>query len=195
MTHVIKILIYHLYDLLAMSVEIRGVRPEDRKDLIRLFSSLSEDTKKALNGSGFGFKEAREFADSAFDSLTRSFLLLVNGNLVGEGRYVYLLPGLKVLAEIGIVITDEYQGKGYGKLLLSRILEDGIRNGVRKFLLYVDSSNKKAINLFRDFGFEISEIVIDEDRTLYFMTRYISRDEIIDFALPKAVSVSVHPGT
>jgi ribosomal-protein-alanine N-acetyltransferase len=54
------------------------------------------------------------------------------------------------IIKIGILI--EYQSKGYGILFLKSILNLGVSKDI--FLLEVDSSNKKAINLYEKLGFK-----------------------------------------
>ncbi len=176
-----------------MHITVRETKPEDREDLINLFKDLSKNTKMILNGSVFEFNEAVEFAESALDQFTESYVIFVDDNLVGEARYVYLLPGIKIIAEIGIVIADEYQGRGFGKMLLSYLMNNGKHNGVRKFVVYVDSHNVKAVNFFRHSGFRISDTILEGERVLYFMTRYLKKNERVNLISPKAVSVLTHP--
>ncbi len=176
-----------------MDITVRRTKREDKKDLINLFEDLSQDTKKILTGSVFGFQESVEFAESALDRLTESFVILIDENIIGEGRYVYLLPGIKIIAEIGIVISDSYQGNGFGRILLSHLMNAGLQNGVRKFVVYVDSRNLKALRFFRKSGFNISDVVLEGNRTLYFMTRYLRKNENIILPLPEFASALTHP--
>ncbi|MBD3170395.1 MAG: GNAT family N-acetyltransferase [candidate division Zixibacteria bacterium] len=56
---------------------------------------------------------------------------------------------------IGQVFTDrEYQGKGIGKYLLMYALKSLSEKNTKKSSLGVLSSNKRAIKLYREFGFE-----------------------------------------
>ena len=54
------------------------------------------------------------------------------------------------IIKIGILI--EYQSKGYGILFLKSILNLGVSKDI--FLLEVNSSNKRAINLYEKLGFK-----------------------------------------
>ena len=54
------------------------------------------------------------------------------------------------IIKIGILI--EYQSKGYGVLFLKSILNLGVSKDI--FLLEVNSSNKRAINLYEKLGFK-----------------------------------------
>jgi|GEM_PF-6227276 RimJ/RimL family protein N-acetyltransferase len=155
--------------------KIREIAQRDKEKLIEFFLSLSDETKYILNGSGFTFQDATGYAESAFHPLTRSLIVEISGKIVGEARYVFIFPGITIMAEVGIVIHESFQGKGLGKKLLMKLIKDGIKMGVRKFQLYVDVNNKKAINLYKSVGFKANETILDGDRTLYYMTLYIPR--------------------
>lgn len=58
------------------------------------------------------------------------------------------------LYEFGII--DEYQGKGYGKILLNLIINDLILKSYKKIILQVSGDNKKAISLYLGCGFKIT---------------------------------------
>jgi len=73
-----------------------------------------------------------------------------------------------------IMIDEKYQGKGYGKLALSKIL-DFIQTEpwgkVRSVKLSCYDTNKAAINLYTQFGFVRTDIFVfgKEDLRLYIM--------------------------
>jgi len=58
-----------------------------------------------------------------------------------------------LIAEVGIGVIDEYQGKGVGSRLMEGIIAEGKNLGLSRLYLTVLSSNYKAINLYRKYGF------------------------------------------
>jgi len=58
-----------------------------------------------------------------------------------------------LIAEVGIGVIDEYQGKGVGSRLMEGIIAEGKNLGLSRLYLTVFSSNSKAINLYRKYGF------------------------------------------
>jgi len=52
-----------------------------------------------------------------------------------------------------IAIAPAYQGKGHGTILLEQAINYGIQNGAVKGFLHVDVHNKKAISLYKKYGF------------------------------------------
>lgn len=55
----------------------------------------------------------------------------------------------------GLGISPKYQGKGFGKELMSLILEDLEKRGVKNITIEADSINKNALELYIKSGFEI----------------------------------------
>jgi GNAT superfamily N-acetyltransferase len=57
-------------------------------------------------------------------------------------------------AELGIGVVDEWQGKGLGSRLMERIIREARILGFSRLALKVYSSNYKAVNLYRKYGFK-----------------------------------------
>lgn len=69
---------------------------------------------------------------------------------------------------LGICIIDEYQNKGYGKILISYILNDeNMKN--KDIFLTVDKVNTKAFELYSKYNFN----VIEDHETYYLMKRCV----------------------
>ena len=65
-------------------------------------------------------------------------------------------------AELGMVVKREYRNKGYGKLIVDKILEYS-RHVIHLHQLYVviDERNERALELFKNYGFEVSHSLKD----------------------------------
>ena len=81
--------------------------------------------------------------------------LFDNNTLIGYAGALITFDSADII-KIGVLKSE--QGKGYGKLLLSKLIEDLKLKGVFEILLEVEHNNFKAINLYLSSGFiEISE--------------------------------------
>lgn len=60
-----------------------------------------------------------------------------------------------------LAVHPDFQGKGFGKDLLEMSLKYGIQNGAQKSFLAVDIENKRAIQLYKYFGYEAKENEIE----------------------------------
>jgi len=56
-------------------------------------------------------------------------------------------------AEISLYIRKDYQGKGIGKRLLKRILEEGEKQGLHVVIARITEGNAISISLHEEFGF------------------------------------------
>jgi len=56
-------------------------------------------------------------------------------------------------AEISLYIRKDYQGKGIGKRLLKRILEEGETQGLHAVIARITEGNTISISLHEEFGF------------------------------------------
>lgn len=57
-----------------------------------------------------------------------------------------------------IGISPDFQGKGFGKLLLQASINKLLKHGAKEIKLSVVSTNEKALNLYRKYGFEEDKI-------------------------------------
>ena len=65
------------------------------------------------------------------------------GHLDPDGTVVWL----------GICVTDDAQGKGYGALVMRDLLAAAVERGLPAIRLKVDAANQPAIQLYKKFGF------------------------------------------
>lgn len=98
---------------------------------------------------------AYEYSRSFFIDNMAKFITL-NGEDIGYGQ-VLILDGNYTIANLGIL--KKYQGKGYGKELLSYLLNLASENDLTEISIRVKESNEIAYSMYKKFGFEeISKI-------------------------------------
>lgn len=93
----------------------------------------------------------------------------LDGRVIGYGGYHLLKNDVEfrlmnkrydfVVHIINISIAPDFQGKGYGTILMNYLLEDARSRGVEFAYLEVRPSNERAISLYRRFGFMIVGII------------------------------------
>ena len=89
----------------------------------------------------------------------------VEGAVVGQlGMQVCQNPRRRHVAEIGMGVSEEFQGQGIGSALLRSALElaDQWLN-IRRMELTVYSSNEAAIALYERFGFEVEDAYFETE--------------------------------
>jgi len=66
----------------------------------------------------------------------------------------YGRPAYRHTAEVSIYITEQAQGKGLGKKLLEKAIEDCSKLDIKNLLGFIFAHNVASINLFKKYGFE-----------------------------------------
>jgi len=72
--------------------------------------------------------------------------------ILGVGRLTKQLGGEE--AELGVLVTDRFQGKGLGRELVRRVVEMARAEGVPTIVAHILAENGAMIALAREFGFE-----------------------------------------
>jgi len=79
----------------------------------------------------------------------------VKEEVIGVGQYG--IDERTHTAEIALVVKDEYQNKGVGRVLLEYLTELAKKQGLLGFTAEVLADNKIMLHLFESMGFEIEK--------------------------------------
>lgn len=137
---------------------VRVLRPGDTAELEKFVGGLSEDSiYYRFLTSGI----SREALISELSPRTGclSLVAIMDGRIVGLSSYCRSGPEA---AEVGLLILDEYQGRGLGTGLTERIARAANEDGVSMFEAIIDWNNTRMIELVRNLGFPTSEKVEPE---------------------------------
>lgn len=139
-------------------VIIRPIQPDDAEDLQATFQRLSMESiylrflsfKKVLDD-----KEAQYLA--SVDYISRMAFVAIykeNGHdiVVGVSRYALLDKDDPEVAESAVVVTDEFQGRGLGKLLLRRLVSYARARGIRTLRGNMQIGNNRMLGLVKRSG-------------------------------------------
>lgn len=148
--------------MMKMNFEIITADPDALKLLIPLWLEFIRDEE----GSDMNIVPSRENAER-WISFVKNLIEKDRGTLkyakVDEKIVGYILYGweneaLKLYHRRGTIfdlyVIKEYRGRGIGKKLLNTAIEDLKHHGIEIIQLTVINSNKRAIELYKKFGFE-----------------------------------------
>jgi|688.fasta_scaffold09489_20 GDPmannose 4,6-dehydratase len=127
-----------------MNLILKKINVESKSELM--------DLQKSLDNSTIGTKKFRYYTKRNFDVMKNhisTFLYYDNEECVGYGHLDYENGEVW----LGVIVFDKYVGNGYGKKIVSSLLES--YSG--PILLTVDLNNIPALNLYLTFGFKIIE--------------------------------------
>ena len=106
-----------------------------------------------INNLGIASKSFRYFNSRSIEVINdhlKTLVLVEENKTVGYGH-------LDVEAEVvwlGLCVLPDFQGKGYGKLMMRELIDSAKEYKISKINLTVDKVNKVAINLYEKFNFK-----------------------------------------
>lgn len=148
-------------------VVIRPIRPDDAEELQAAFQRSSMHSiylrflsfKKELTD-----EEARTL--STLDYTTRMAFVAVceeNGQdiVVGVARYALIDEEDRNIAESAVIVTDDYQGHGIGKLLLWRLVNYARVKGIHFLRGNLQIGNDRMLELVKRSGLPHEQCYVD----------------------------------
>lgn len=80
---------------------------------------------------------------------------LINTTILGYATYGQFNPkeGYKFCVEHSIYVSENYTGKGIGKLLLTELIQRAKAQGIHTMIGLIDAENKNSIAFCEKFGF------------------------------------------
>jgi RimJ/RimL family protein N-acetyltransferase len=143
-------------------VLLRAERKTDLEPLWTMYSTLSEDSLRNVPD-----KHTRELITGWVESLDyeRSLPILAfpvrdQGRVVGSAiLHFSAREETRHKAEFGIVVHDDYQGRGLGTALTGLMIEIGRVKMLKKIGLSVYTYNEAGIHVYRKCGFEIEGLL------------------------------------
>ena len=88
------------------------------------------------------------------------FFGMINNDYIGYGQIIFN-RNMYTIVNFGIV--TKYRGNGFSKIFLSKIVDAAKKYGIDELFIRVDSTNLKALNLYKWIGFkEVNKILVWE---------------------------------
>jgi GNAT superfamily N-acetyltransferase len=146
-------------------LKIRSIRPDDKEALAGLFRQLSKESiylrfiakKKGLSNSELGYLTELDFVNHV--ALVAVFPEVDEKRIVGVARYIIINEEeTKPIAEIGLLVVDEFHGKGIGKALLADIANLARKSGIFELEACVLQGNLRVRELFQHCGYRVGDI-------------------------------------
>jgi len=127
-------------------VNIRPANTEDEAALAAFYERLGLHYGHSRVSRGHG--AAREAA--ALEAIGQSVTAWVNNELVGVATYRTLESPRK--AELTVAVTDRWQGRGVGTLLLEHLISRARQQGIESFHADVPAGNSEMLQILGNLG-------------------------------------------
>ena len=137
-------------------VTIRPIEPSDLALEQAFVNGLSRQTgyRRLLSSRQLTSEEVRRFTEIDVD---RECALIATTRRGGPERQIGVARYVKQpdsdAAEFAIVLSDDWQGRGLGHVLLSNLVAEAKRRGVRRIFGTTLSTNKAMVALAQHVGF------------------------------------------
>lgn len=135
-----------------MEIKIRSAVAEDCSRLLELIRELAE-YEKAPDEVTVSLEEFRE-AGFGSNPVWKAFVAESNGIIQGFGLYYVRYStwkGCRLYLE-DLLVTEVMRGKGLGKLLFDRLIEEAVEKGFNGMNWQVLDWNEPAINFYKKYN-------------------------------------------
>jgi acyl-CoA synthetase (NDP forming)/GNAT superfamily N-acetyltransferase len=139
---------------------VRPIRPSDTDGIHRFHSGQSEESIYLRF-----FAPLRRLSDADVHRFTHvdyvdrvALVVTLREDIVGIGRYDRIDARS---AEVAFNISDHYQGKGIGSVLLEHLAAIARDVGITRFTAEVLPQNRKMLSVFSDAGYDVTRHIED----------------------------------
>jgi RimJ/RimL family protein N-acetyltransferase len=139
----------------AALIRVRPIDWRDRDAFSAWFGRLSDESRRRRFLGPKPRLSGRELTYlTEVDHVSHTALVAVDdaGQMIGEARYATSQPGDRI-ADFAVTVADEWQGRGVGTRLASRVIEAARANGMTRLTAMTLWDNTAAIALLHRLGF------------------------------------------
>lgn len=125
----------HIVSRDGTPILIRAIRPQDKPALVKAFEGLSEETRERRFFAPIKHLTTADlhyFTEVDHTDHEALVAIAANGQLIGVARYIGW-PEKPTMAEVAVVVADDWQGRGIGSSLLTRLTLRARAAGVKAF--------------------------------------------------------------
>ena len=161
---------------------VRPIVPSDARQLQRFHSKQSEESiylRFFAPIKELSDKDLYRFTHVDYDARA-ALVVTVRDEVIGIGRYDRLQDGCS--AEVAFNISDAFQGKGVGSVLLEHLAAVAQEHGVTRFVADVLPQNRKMMKVFTDAGYEVSHHFDDGVIAVEFTIQTTARSAAVSLA-------------
>ncbi len=154
-------------------VHLRPLQPSDNEQLIQLYGSMSDSALRWTKApTGEEIEQVIQFPDYYISLVTEH-----DNRIIGHGEIKK--DSKKWNGELNIHLHQDYHGVGLGTMMMIALMSDATEQDLHTLNLQVAVENRKAVRLFRKFGFQqlsmIRESSRGEEHDAFLMSKILKR--------------------
>jgi acetyltransferase len=163
----------------GQSVLLRPLVPEDRQNLVALFSTVTPEDLRFLKHNVSDADLVGSWADRIDYHRVLPIVAEVGGRIVGEATLHLGRRSTRHVGEIRIFLEPPIRGKGLGTTMLKEIIALSRQAGLHYLLAQVVLDQTDVIKAFQNLGFKMEATIRD-----YFMTEDEQTHNVVVLLLP-----------
>ena len=139
-------------------VHLRPLQPSDKDQLVNLYRSMSDSALRWTKApTGEQIEQIIQYPDYYISLVTEH-----NDTIIGHGELKK--DSEKRNGELNIHLHQDYHGVGLGTMMMIALMSDANEQDLHKINLQVAAENRKAVRLFRKFGFQQHSTIRETSR-------------------------------
>ncbi|MEM0128186.1 MAG: GNAT family N-acetyltransferase, partial [Thermoplasmatales archaeon] len=130
-------------------VVVREFRESDLEMMKNFVESISDAT---IQGRFMQVIPREKVLQALTNNEWQTIIAIRNDRIIAHGA---LYRGDEGMAEVGIIVGDNFQSLGLGTAMLGLLAEEAVRSGIREIRSFVSPENYKMISAMKSMGFAV----------------------------------------
>ena len=129
-------------------VHLRPLQPSDKEQLVQLYSSMSDSALRWTKAPTMEqIEQIIQYPEYYISLVTEH-----DNKIIGHGEIKK--DSEKWNGELNVHVHQDYHGVGLGTMMMIALMSDATGQDLHTLNLQVAAENRKAVRLFRKFGFQ-----------------------------------------
>ncbi len=146
-----------------LDIKIRKYESKDTQYILEIINFNILNSVSLYDYTIRSFEQQKSILE---DKIAKNFPIIVaeiDGVCVGFGMYseFRFREAYKFTVEHSVYVSEEFNGKGIGKLLLLELIVLAKKQGLHTMIGVIDSENQNSIDFHKKYGFEIVGTIKD----------------------------------
>ena len=139
-------------------VHLRPIKPSDKEQLVQLYRSMSDSALRWTKApTREQIEQIIQYPDYYISLVTEH-----DDRVIGHGEIKK--DSEKRNGELNIHLHQDYHGVGLGTVMMIALMSDANGQALHRINLQVAAENRKAVRLFRKFGFQQQSTIRETSR-------------------------------
>lgn len=144
-----------------MKTQIRQATEKDLEAILEIVNYNILNTTSIYDYESRTFAQQKAIFDEKLKANFPLIVIEIDSKIAGFGTYgtFRFKEGYKFTVEHSVYISVNYQGKGFGKLLLAELIELAKKQKLHTMIAVIDAENQSSVEFHKQFGFETVGVI------------------------------------